>query len=127
MNPIDKASFLQRLLRQNGAQKTGKRPAAATQSQPSASANEAPQTGTLSFQQRIAAGLATIDPTAPNCTHKALEVYINAALLEEFGTEIANDPAFAHLLADVLETIQLSPDYDEFARFVQAELNHANR
>lgn len=127
MSPIDKASFLQRLLRQSGTQKTGKRPAAGARNQAPASGAGASQTGTLSFQQRIAAGLSTIDPTASNSTHKALEVYINAALLEEFGTEIANDPAFAHLLADVLEAIQLSPDYDEFARFVQTELTHANR
>lgn len=118
MTRIDKNSFLQRLVSQAATAKPARK-----------AVDTGPGAGTysLSFDERVAAGLAAIDPASTSSTDKALEVYINAALLETFGAELLNDPAYAHLLSDVLEGIKLSPDYPSFTQFVRSELNHVKR
>lgn len=68
-----------------------------------------------------------IDPASPNALQKALEVYVNAALLQAFGTQLQNDPEYAHLLQDVLEALPASPDYPQFTQYVQTELNHVQQ
>jgi hypothetical protein len=121
MSRIDKYTFLQRLVSQPAVAKTAQRASPKTTSSPHT------KMSALNFEQRVAAGLAAIDPNAANSTKKGLEVYINAALLETFGSQLINDPAYAHLLSEVLEGMEQSPDYASFTRFVQAELKHVTR
>jgi hypothetical protein len=122
MSRIDKYTFLQGLVSQTAVAKAAQRA-----SPKASSSHPTGMSPALSFEQRVAAGLAAIDPNAANSTKKGLEVYINAALLETFGPQLINDPAYAHLLSEVLEGMEQSPDYASFTRFVQAELKHVTR
>lgn len=127
MSRIDKNHFIQRLISQTGAAKAKQSGVSSQVSSRNSSTGGAGESYSLSFEQRIAAGLSAIDPNASNSTHKALEVYIGAALIDAFGAELMNDPAYAHLLSDVLEAIEQSPDYASFTEFVQTELKNVTR
>ncbi len=126
MTKIDRSSIWQGLINRTEAGKALQR----KQASAGASAGldrGAAGTDELGFDQRVRIGLAAIDPVSANVAAKALEVFVNAALLDAFGTEIQNDPEYAHLLHDVLEALQLSPDYQAFTEFALTELNHAHK
>ncbi len=126
MTRIDKQSLIQRLVRQ-GQTTTASTAAGSAGKKSSAVGGGGFNSASLGFQERVAIGLAAIDPAAANSTHKALEVYVGAALLDAFGAELVNDPAFAHLLSDVLAGLAQSPDHATFTAFVKTELNHVKR
>ncbi len=126
MTKIDKQGLLQRLVSQTQGVKQGAATSAG-QKGATAAGGGASSSDRLSFQERVAIGMAGIDPTTANSTQKALEVYVGAALLDAFGAELVNDPAFAHLLSDVLAGLALSPDYASFTEFVQTELANVKR
>lgn len=114
MSPIDKAGALQRILRHALMEQAAKRP---TKRASLSESSAAPP-----MQQRIAAGLAEIDPAAPDSIPRALAVYVRVILTKEFGPAVANDPDFANLLADVVDTIQLTPQFNELANFLKQQL-----
>lgn len=114
MSPIDKVGALQRILRHALMEQADKRPTKRTLKSESSAAT--------SIQQHIAAGLAEIAPVDPDSVPRALTVYVRVILTKEFGQNVANDPDFANLLADVVDTIQLTPQFNELANFLKQQL-----
>ncbi|MDF0606938.1 hypothetical protein HZU77_014980 [Neisseriaceae bacterium TC5R-5] len=112
MEPINKATALQQLLRYAQNQRTS------AQSKGSAASDGQP----LSLQQQIKQRLAHISPQAPDRITQALRVHVSAMLTQELGEQLASEPAFAHLVADVSEAIQLAPQYPVLAQFLQQQL-----
>lgn len=76
----------------------------------------------LTLQQRISARLGAIDASDPDRISKGLRVFLEAVLLEEFGSDVVGDPAFQTLLASVQELMMSSDELVEPIREAMAEL-----
>jgi hypothetical protein len=118
MDAIDKAGFLQRLLRRVAAPASQNTRAAHTH--PVAGTSR--QRATQSLEQRVLANLSMIGPAHADAVGLALEMAIQAALLDEFGPAFGNDPGFGNLLADVLEAIHQSAQFPVFEHYIQQQL-----
>ncbi|GGY28943.1 hypothetical protein [Paludibacterium paludis] len=114
MDPIDKTGALRRILRFTAQNPSS---AASRARNPHNSADRS-----ASFEQRIALGLANIDPTAPDARDKAFKVFVQAILADQFGAEAGQDPGFAGLVADVADAIRFSSRYDSLAAFIDQQL-----
>lgn len=106
MPPVDGASVLAALISQEiGA---ARRRRSLVDQQPvdprvDSQGNQAPQQvrDELTLQQRIARRASSIDGADPDRHSKGLKLFLEAVLLDEFGSELVEDPSFHDLLARV--------------------------
>ena len=123
MEPIDKAGMLQRLLGQ-GLAKSGAKLAAGRAAAPQSQAKAGK---TPDLRKRIASQLRAIDPAWPDAVPRALEVHVRAMLTQAFGDDVASDPAFGGVLADVADAIRLNSQYDTLAGYLRQQLQLAHK
>ena len=76
----------------------------------------------LGLQQRIVQRASAIDPSDPDRDSKGLKVLLEAVLLEAFGDELVEDPAFHELLARVHSSMVRSEALADPIRKAMAEL-----
>ncbi|OHX12053.1 hypothetical protein BI347_00020 [Chromobacterium sphagni] len=116
--------MLQRLLGQ-GVAKSGSKLASGRVSAARQSAGGAANAPSL--RKRIASQLRAIDPAWPDAVPRALEIHVRAMLTEQFGGEVASDPAFGGLLADVVDAIRQHGQYDALADYLRQQLQLAHK
>ncbi|MCP1290377.1 MULTISPECIES: hypothetical protein [Chromobacterium] len=123
MEPIDKASILQRLLARNRSVE-GQRPAG---SKSAPAAGTAKAAGSADVRRQIAKQLRAIDPSWPDAESRVLEVHVRALLAEEFGAGAATDPAFGGLVADVAAALRQHPQYEKLAAYLRQQLQQSHK
>ena len=82
----------------------------------------APAASQLTVQHRIAARLGTIEAADPDRISKGLRIFLEAVLLEEFGSDLVEDPAFHDLLAAVHASMLSSEQLAEPIRAAMSDL-----
>jgi hypothetical protein len=106
MTSIDPTGRLLAHLRQQ-AQEIRRQKAAAENTR-NAAPSKHPQEGQdllgLTTQQ-----VREIDRDDPHARQKAFRVYLASTLMQEFGADLANDPAFTQLLERVQSTMEADP------------------
>lgn len=85
-------------------------------------AQRAPAASQLTVQHRIAARLGTIEAADPDRVSKSLRIFLEAVLLEEFGSDLVEDPAFHDLLAAVHASMMSSEQLAEQIRAAMSDL-----
>jgi len=78
----------------------------------------------LTLQHRIAARLGAIEAADPDRVSKSLRIFLEAVLLEEFGSDLVEDPAFHDLLAAVHASMMSS---EQLAEPIQAAMSDLMR
>lgn len=76
----------------------------------------------LTLQQRIASRLKAIDGGDPDRHGKGLRIFLEAVLLEEFGTGLIEDPSFHQLLTDVHTAMMTSEALAQPIRSAMSDL-----
>lgn len=120
MSNVTGASLLATLIAQEI--RTRRRAVSTHRPEPAGAGDRPTADAQQALQQRIANRLGAIDANDPDRHGKGLKVFLEAVLLEEFGSELAEDPAFQQVLVEVHTAMLASPELAPLLRDAMAHL-----
>jgi hypothetical protein len=106
MSMLDPAARLAVLI---SSQMAGLRRKQSAQRPAGQAAAEAPAEEETDFAGLIAQRLRAVDPTDPRRDHKAVRIYLESVMLAQWGSGLANDPAFSVMVDEVHAQMSSDP------------------